>query len=274
MTEFDDERVKRRTSRAKQQAREGRIKDRDSGRNASPAPERQAALRAASGAESAGIRIHRDQEADQMARSAGARALARGKDVFFRKDAYQPSTEEGRRLISHEVAHVLQQNQDGGAAATRQVLEREADAAAAQAVRGEPAIVRERAAPGSMLLKEEKQAAPSIAEHAEEITPVIPRGTISGPGFSVTYQYTVIKGARGITLALSVPQGIGVAVSPLADVSAGEIRVQGSDGLNARTVSVTVTAGGKGTPCIQVNFTKGSSAYLVVFHLPPGSEKK
>jgi hypothetical protein len=260
--EYDDEREKQSASRGKQQRPE-RMKDRDSGRGGSSSP----------GAEGAGIRIHRDQEADQTAKNAGARALTRDKDIFFAEGAYQPSTDEGRRLIAHETAHVIQQSLAGGAVASRDALEREADSIAAQSVRGEPAMVRERAAPGSVLMKEEKQTAPSIKEHAEEITPALPSGTVSGPGFSVKYHYAVIKGAASVTLALSVPQGLGAAVSPVADVAAGQIRVQGADGLNARTVSITLS-GGKGTPRIQVNFTKGSAAYLVVFQLPLGSEKK
>lgn len=55
------------------------------------------------------VRVHRDAAADSAARALGARAFTSGTDVAFRAGAYEPSTPWGRRLVAHELAHVVQQ---------------------------------------------------------------------------------------------------------------------------------------------------------------------
>jgi hypothetical protein len=59
-----------------------------------------------------GVRIYRDSSAASLADSIGARAFTLGSNVFFGAGQYQPHTPDGRRLIAHEVAHVVQ-NSDG-----------------------------------------------------------------------------------------------------------------------------------------------------------------
>lgn len=82
----------------------------------------------------ADVRVHTDSEADSLARSVSARAFTTGTDIYFAKGEYRPSTSEGRRLIAHEAAHVVQQR---GAPTTGplrvsqpgEALEQDADAA-------------------------------------------------------------------------------------------------------------------------------------------------
>ncbi|UCF90744.1 MAG: DUF4157 domain-containing protein [Desulfobacterales bacterium] len=269
MPEFDEKQEKRGSSRAKKQIQTRPGPRRDGGRGRTPAAELASLVRTETGRDARGVRIHADATADQKARRLGAQAVTEGQEVFFAEEAYRPSTQAGRRLIGHELAHGLQQAEGGrGTPAAQAALEQEADAAGERLARGEPVTVRRRAAPGSLLLKEEKKAAPSIAEHKEEIGPAPLRGTISGPGFTVEYVYGVVKAAKSATLALTVPEGVGLSVSPLSDVAAGEMRVEGSGGVKARTVTIAVSASAKGTPRARVNFTKGSAGYIVVFHFP------
>ncbi len=54
------------------------------------------------------VRVHTDSFAAQVTGDLGAEALAIGKDVFFRPGGYQPSTTSGRKLLAHELAHVVQ----------------------------------------------------------------------------------------------------------------------------------------------------------------------
>ena len=58
------------------------------------------------GADLAGVRIHPDAEA---ATSLRANAFAAGCDIGFAPGRWQPGTVEGRRLLGHELAHVLEQ---------------------------------------------------------------------------------------------------------------------------------------------------------------------
>ena len=60
------------------------------------------------------VRIHADSDAARGARSIQARAYTLGHDIVFGAGEYAPATSEGRRLIAHELAHVVQQ--DGGSA--------------------------------------------------------------------------------------------------------------------------------------------------------------
>ena len=70
------------------------------------------------------VRVHTGGAADKMARSVNAEAFTTGSDVVFRAGAYRPETRAGRRLIAHELTHVVQQRGDG--AAERSTLQRQA----------------------------------------------------------------------------------------------------------------------------------------------------
>ncbi|NJO12677.1 MAG: DUF4157 domain-containing protein [Gammaproteobacteria bacterium] len=59
------------------------------------------------------VRVHTDPEAHQLARSVQARAFTVGNDVVFAAGHYAPHTDEGRRLIAHELTHVIQQGRAG-----------------------------------------------------------------------------------------------------------------------------------------------------------------
>jgi hypothetical protein len=56
------------------------------------------------------VRVHADSEA---ATSANARAFAVGSDLVFAPGQYDPATVSGRRLLAHELAHVVQQHRGG-----------------------------------------------------------------------------------------------------------------------------------------------------------------
>ena len=58
------------------------------------------------------VRIHNDARATESAGAVGARAYTVGHHLVFAAGRYEPSTNVGRQLIAHELAHVVQQ---GGA---------------------------------------------------------------------------------------------------------------------------------------------------------------
>jgi outer membrane protein OmpA-like peptidoglycan-associated protein len=55
------------------------------------------------------VRIHTDQRAESSARKINALAYTAGSHVVFGEGQYHPETGAGRRLIAHELAHVIQQ---------------------------------------------------------------------------------------------------------------------------------------------------------------------
>jgi len=60
------------------------------------------------------VRVHADEGAAEGARAVRARAFTLGRDIVFGAGEFSPGTREGRTLIAHELAHVVQQ--DAGAA--------------------------------------------------------------------------------------------------------------------------------------------------------------
>lgn len=55
------------------------------------------------------VRVHSDAAAEQSAREVNASAYTAGHDIVFGTGRFAPATSEGRRLIAHELTHVVQQ---------------------------------------------------------------------------------------------------------------------------------------------------------------------
>ena len=55
------------------------------------------------------VRVHKGSQAAETARSINARAYTTGRDVAFGAGEYAPETDEGKKLIAHELTHVVQQ---------------------------------------------------------------------------------------------------------------------------------------------------------------------
>lgn len=55
------------------------------------------------------VRVHSDGRAAESARAVSAHAYTVGNHVAFGEGKYQPGSEVGRRLLAHELAHVVQQ---------------------------------------------------------------------------------------------------------------------------------------------------------------------
>lgn len=90
------------------------------------------------------VRIHVDQKAAESARAVNALAYTVGSNVVFRESQYAPHTAAGRRLLAHELTHVVQQR-GHTATSTHGVtlndspeLEQEADHIADAAINGRP----------------------------------------------------------------------------------------------------------------------------------------
>lgn len=56
------------------------------------------------------VRVHADARAAESAQAVNARAFTVGQKIVFGAGQYAPDTQAGRRLIAHELAHVMQQN--------------------------------------------------------------------------------------------------------------------------------------------------------------------
>ena len=68
-----------------------------------------AELEGAFGYDFGGVRIHTGAAADELSGQVRAEAFTNERDIYFRAGRYQPGTELGRFLLTHELTHVIQQ---------------------------------------------------------------------------------------------------------------------------------------------------------------------
>jgi len=92
------------------------------------------------------VRLHTDDRAAESARAVNALAYTVGRNIVFDTGRYQPGTIDGKRLLAHELTHVVQQPGSGNQAVEHlQVgpvddpLERQAEAVANSVVSGNAA---------------------------------------------------------------------------------------------------------------------------------------
>ncbi|MGH9764800.1 MAG: DUF4157 domain-containing protein [Blastocatellia bacterium] len=55
------------------------------------------------------VRVHTDRRAGESARATNALAYTAGQNVVFGEGNYRPNTPDGKRLLAHELTHVVQQ---------------------------------------------------------------------------------------------------------------------------------------------------------------------
>jgi hypothetical protein len=75
------------------------------------------------------VRVHTGPEAEASARDVGAKAYAVGRHVVFGEGRYRPESSEGRHLLAHELAHVVQNGGARPGSVQREVGDRTAAAA-------------------------------------------------------------------------------------------------------------------------------------------------
>ena len=69
-----------------------------------------------------GVKIHRDSQASNLNKAVNARAFTTGNDIFFREGQYNPNSDDGKRLLAHELTHTVQQT--GGKAQRKKGAEK------------------------------------------------------------------------------------------------------------------------------------------------------
>jgi hypothetical protein len=122
------------------------------------------------------VRIHNDANASASARAVNAKAYTVGQDIVFDSGHYNPTTESGRRLMAHELAHTIQQ---GGihryadnvrmGEGPQSHLEREADAAADRAMSAShtaPAMPVISSRAGAVISRQATSAPPPASDKA------------------------------------------------------------------------------------------------------------
>ena len=130
------------------------------------------------------VNVHTDSEANQLNRAVHAEAFTTGKDIFFREGNYDPASNSGKKLLAHELTHVVQQRNappkqeltlsDPGDASERQasaVADKAASPAptpAAGVARQETPDEKEQVATQAAEEQEEEAATSPVAREAAE----------------------------------------------------------------------------------------------------------
>jgi hypothetical protein len=155
---------------------------RGSGRPLDPGAQRD--LGASMGEDFSDVQVHTGPEADHLNRAVSAEAFTTGKDIFFREGKYDPGSNQGRKLLAHELTHVVQQRDappkqeltvsDPGDASEHQASE---VADAVSSPRAEPAAPVARQAQPEEEEKEEAPVARQAAggEEEEEVATAVAR---------------------------------------------------------------------------------------------------
>jgi len=194
----------------------------------------------------ANVRVHADGRAAESAAAVGAHAYAVGSDVVFGAGKYAPWAADGRRLIAHELAHVVQQSGSAGTVmrAPLQVgrtdapEEREAEAAAERVTAPGAAsgaasgnVVSGRAAAPRLMRDAEYPTAQQQAAVQEEVNPqhtaaggaaVDP--VVDAPGFRAQMRTRMDAYISQVLPLAQARQNSGIelsfpALAPLADVA-------------------------------------------------------
>jgi len=130
------------------------------------------------------VRIHRDERAAQAAAAIGASAYTYGSHVVFGNGQYQPATSEGKRLLMHELTHVVQQSGSGADHSSPNGLDDPHGAAERAAVRSSAAALAGESAFGG------EQIAPRTAAIQRQPETAKTGGTSSDPKFGATASNT------------------------------------------------------------------------------------
>lgn len=59
------------------------------------------------------VKIHNNKKAHELCEKLNASAFTIGEDIFFRESEYNTSSSKGKKLMAHELAHVVQQRKSG-----------------------------------------------------------------------------------------------------------------------------------------------------------------
>jgi outer membrane protein OmpA-like peptidoglycan-associated protein len=108
------------------------------------------------------VRVHADSAAASSTRSAAAHAHTVGHKITFGAGMFSPKSPVGKRLLAHELTHVVQQENPSRGGAHENQHESEAAHAGEQASQGDRASVG-RAAPVSM----QRQGLPGAVPHTD-----------------------------------------------------------------------------------------------------------
>lgn len=144
------------------------------------------------------VRVHAEPCAGDVAAGIGARAFTVRDDIVFGAGEYVPNGESGRRLLAHELTHVVQQRAGvhlrGGAGHAGDAYEQNADAVSTLVAQNKSAASLLRSGGG----RQEVRGSAAALQKQEDQGKRKPPGTSSGPSLlPVAFAELDVNPARG-----------------------------------------------------------------------------
>jgi Domain of unknown function (DUF4157)/Novel toxin 16 len=162
------------------------------------------------------VRVHDDQRASASAQEVNALAYTVGSNIIFRSGYYKAQTKNGRRLVAHELVHVIQQGSRHTSAVRRQ------DAATSTAPNGIGA------GSANALQQSQVNHRISLGGAAHYVLQRWPGDGIRAPGECAWAKYLTLRGA--VEAAKAVVDGLGSCtptdLCPLLAIKIGAIATE------------------------------------------------
>jgi hypothetical protein len=123
------------------------------------------------------VRVHTDMRSAGSARAVSALAYTVGRNVVFAAGHYSPATSTGRKLLAHELTHVVQQSNSScslkGISSPADPGEREAEKVASAHLEMEPLHLKS-PRPIPLLLRQEDPTLPPVGSEIQTLGPEPP----------------------------------------------------------------------------------------------------
>src|SRR5690606_36651372 len=84
-------------------------------------------MEGAFGRDFSSVRLHSDEQSTRMGKEFNAKAFTVGSDIYFQSNYFNPKSGVGKRLLAHELAHTLQQQNGSNDATIRREGEEKQD---------------------------------------------------------------------------------------------------------------------------------------------------
>ena len=168
----------------------------------------------------ADVRVHHDHDAAAASRAVGAAAFTVGRRIAFAQGRYEPRSASGRRLIGHELAHVVQQRSARPPEGRLRVAAPD-DAAERAASRSTGAARRPPGAVPEQIVQRQLDPTQQAQQPAAPVsTPAPAAGPAAGPAFSVdqaAFERRVAQAIAGMRGAMISSETLAPHVVPILE---------------------------------------------------------
>ncbi len=151
------------------------------------------------------VRVHTDSRAAETARAVNARAFTVGREVVFGPGEYAPETTAGKRLLAHELTHVVQQGHGSNSATggvmptVQRQVKPEEDEAAWQSISNNPIANNPF---WNLITNNALSGTSSLLEQASNLPALVPQRYV--PGLFVPQLRNLFGMQRGTDMALNL----------------------------------------------------------------------